>query len=270
MGDLYGRVWEVVVDGLALDGFDLSFRVESTKRPTPNKAEVTIYNLGPALRSRLTRTKTPDVQIRAGYEAHNAVIFRGQAREIVHSRTQTDWETKVACGDGEVAMGKAQSSRSYVPGAMVSQVVADLVADLGVADTRGAVARFSAAVAGMRFANGTTLEGPTPRELSALLASYGWGWSVQAGVICMAPLGEPYAPQAVLLSAGSGLIDPSPSLTPKGEFRAVSLLRPDILPGAVVVVESAAVSGNFLVEKTTHAGETAGDTWQVEIQGKEY
>lgn len=268
MADLYGRTWEIVVDGLALDGFDVAFQVERDTTPSPNKSDLAIFNLSPALRDRISSAKTPEVQISAGYGDHNGVIYRGQAREVVHTRTQTDWETRLSCGDSERALQRAVSNRSYAKGTQVYLVVGDLLRDLGISDTAGALREFGAAVGGRTFQQGTVLEGPAAQSLTYLLEGYGFGWSVQNGVLVVARFGTPSAPQAVLLSAGTGLIEPSPTLSAKGELKASALMHPDIAPGGVVVIESQAVAGAFRVEKVTFVGDTAGNDWRTDIEGR--
>jgi hypothetical protein len=267
---LYDRAWSVNLNGSEVKGYDLTFRVERDTSPSPNKAEVVVYNLPDTLRAALSAAKDPEVQITAGYTERNGVLYRGQARDVVHARANggVDWATKILCGDGEARLRMAQSSKSYAPGTSVGQVVADLVKDLGYTDTAGATGKFFAATIGRTYQQGTVLEGPSKDELTAILASFGWEWSIQSGVLQMSPIGVPYAPSAVLLSAATGLIDPAPTLSPKGELRATALLHPDVGPGCVVAIVSRAVQGQFRVEKCTYAGDTAGNTWQVEIEGK--
>lgn len=270
MARLYGRTCTIVVDDLRVTGLRVTFKVSKSLKKEPNTLDLKVYNLSADTRSRMQRTGAK-VLLVAGYVDNAAVIFAGDARRIDHAPDGADMVTSIDCGDGEQAYRFARFSKSFAPGAPISEVITAASKALGI--NAGNLSEQLAAGPYQKdsraFAHGYTAHGRASAELDRLLTAYGLSWSIQDGALQVLRGAQPAQGSAVLLTSTTGLVG-SPSFTTPEKpgapvrLRFKALLQPTIRCGGVIDVRSLTVRGQFRVESLSYAGDTHGSDWFTE------
>lgn len=271
MASLFRRSIKVTVSTIQITGLAMRFVVRKTLRPEPNTCELSIANLSASNRLALAQMKTAPVEIEAGYEGATSVIFRGDLRTAYSFRDGPDVITSLASGDGERAIRSARVNVSIGKDTPSDQVFRLLAQALGVdkGNLDQAVQTIRNSAIGEAFSLGTVLCGSAAREMTGLCRSAGLTWSVQDGKLQIIPLRQALKGQAIHLTPETGLIG-SPSVDNKGILTAQMLMAPDVFPGRLLVLESESVSGQFVIQTTEHVGDTHGQDWVVNIEGKRY
>jgi hypothetical protein len=290
VGKLYGRAARVVIHELEITSLDMRFRVSRTLRPEPDTLELQVWNLNEDHRAQLQRHGTAtnaanpvQVRLEAGYRpdqlrtgtaaALDAIgatqslplLFGGDVREIWSTREGPDWITTFTAGDGDAA-ASARVNKAFGPGTplrfAIEQVVSELGLGLGQLPTE--IANATLFGGGPQFASGVVLSGHGFTQLTRLLTSAGYSWTVQDNEIVVVKRGSSFG-TAVLLTPETGLIG-SPAPTNDGRVSAQALLQPDLVPGRQVEFGARHVKGHYLVESAQYVGETAGQEWYVQIE----
>lgn len=276
MGDvLAGRVYRLQVETLLVTGLRVNFSVEKSTSSEPNKSHVSIYNLSEDTRARLSKMSQAQVTLEAGYPTTIARIFNGQTRKgptgIQTGKTNTDWVTKLECGDGEAAFTEKRFKGSFGAGTPVQTVARELAKALGLgAGNLEAAMRSGNFRQGItEYPHGVAINGRASEELVKLMTSLGLEASIQDGQLQVLRSNETLSGQAVLLTPETGLIGtPSYGSSEEGKeskgpptLKVKSFLQPSLRPGVQVKVESAAVRGYFKVKSVTHAGDSRSGDW---------
>jgi hypothetical protein len=269
--DLFHRVASVTVGTLKVTGLRVQFKVTKTLRPEPNTAEICLTNLSADSRKQM-QTENVAVVLEAGYQGQDGrstvqQLFLGDMRVGGHSRQGTDWVTKLHAGDGEKATRTARISESFAKGARKSSVVRRLLDSMKI-DVKDAVAKVGSAgfAAGAeQFAKGVSVEGSTAKELTKILGSAGYSWSIQDGKVEILGAAETIG-SAIYLSPSTGLVGSPEVDSSKGYVKVVSLLQPELRPGAAVELESETFKGRYRVEKVEFRGDTHGAEWFSEAE----
>lgn len=269
MGKLFIRDVAVTVDTLRITGLRLSFRIVKSLRPDPNTCELQIYNLSADSRKTLERRSVP-VTIEAGYKGAREVIFKGDLRDGFSSRSGSDWITTLKAGDGETAYRTSRVNESLKPGAAIKDAVKKAVSSLkglSVADALKRIDELTHRTGQTEHTNGTVLFGQSKDVLDEYMRAHGAEWSIQDGVLQILPNGSPSEEDAIVLNPASGLIG-SPSTGDKGFIKCVSLLQPGLRPGRKFKLEADSLPGFYRVESVSHTGDTHGQPWYSELQGR--
>lgn len=274
MGDLlFQRQASVTVATVKVDypGLDFAFTVKKSLRPEPNTAEVHIINLNRDHRSQLEELTEVPVQIEAGYKDATSVLFLGNLRRAISMRDGANIITSISSGDGEKELRKARVNVALIPGTTTDQVLRLVALSLGVGtgNLDKAISTLNFSTVGNLFTKGTVLSGNAAREMSNLCRSVGLTWSVQNGKLQILPLGQALQGTAIKLTPSTGLVG-TPSVDNKGLLKAHMLMAPDVFPGRLLVLESERLTGQFRIETTEHKGDTAGQDWYVDIEGKRF
>ncbi len=267
MSELWRHVWRVTVGTLQSEAIDVAFKVVRSLRATPGTCELTVYNLTETHRRAAQAARRPLVRIEAGYASTGtSLLFQGNARHVTVERDGPDWLTKVTAGDGVYAIQTARAARSFGPDARVEEVARYLADAMGVGPGNVLAALRNARLdrLGDTFPQGTALHGYAERELTALLNASGLTWSVQHGVLQVLPRGRALATTAVRLAPSTGLVG-SPSAGQHGVVKVKALLLPDLVPGRLVHVESAAFAGDYRIERAEYTGDTRGGDWTANL-----
>ena len=276
------------------DGFDpmadlrVTFDVEKTIEPHPNRADIRVYNLTSSHRALIKKDDL--VTLRAGYRGDEIselgpselpIIFRGNVSRVFHRRLRTDWETKLSSGDGLSAIRNAFLNTLLPKGSTPKDVVKKItekLQELGVevmSDFDGSVLRWITeqfrAAASDPSAKGTgtggdaafktarAILGRASDKLTQELDKVGLDWSVQNNVLVVRPKGGHDAQLPILLTPDTGLID-AVTETENG-IAGTSLIIAGMEPGRLVQVESRTKSGEYVLTKTNARGDTEGNDW---------
>ena len=205
------------------------------------------------------------------------MLFRGELREAF-SRPDRDgsWITVIRSGDGDRALRGARSTRGSRPGVSVERVISDLANDLGAGlgnvakAVKDQLARGDLSLDGLgtAFTNGFNGSGSASEQLDRILKSVGLEWSVQDGEIQAMPLGTTPQQKVTTVSPYSGL-EGTPEREGKGVVSFRSRILPDLMPGFLVELKSATVNGLYKISKVRFVGDTHGEDWSAEVEGRE-
>ena len=274
MPRLFDRRIELQVGPLKITDHEVQFDVQSTLTSDPNEATVHIYNLKEEDRKKVESTpKNAQLQIRAGYADPGPVgIYTGNTKRVFTERNGPDIITTVESADSFAARSPdLRLDKSYAAGSNLRTVVQDLVAacqakigNIGVV--------FGDAKFIERFDAPYHASGPAWDQLVKIVQSRDYTITTQGGVLQLITRRPPpnlsqLSRTAPLLSPTTGLIG-TPSIDEEGVLTASCLMRPGILPGSIISLQSEFVSGTFRVTSTVHKGSLYGQEFGVDIEAK--
>jgi len=271
MARLFGRKYELNLNGSLITDLHIEFSITHTDKPSTNDAEIKIYNLSPATRLTLSQADDPFVELVVGYEEETATLFRGRIRRgsVTTYRTGTEWVTVVDAGDGET-QAKIDVDVSFPAGAKVEDVVGELVEStgLGIGNLKKQIGKNGIKKGFSEYIRGATFSGNAHNAITRLGKGFGLRVSVQDEEYVATPLEDALETQGYLISPNTGLIG-NPEIGEKETITVRSLLLPTIRPHHKVKVESAAVEGFYRVRSARHTGSWRGDDWTTELDLKE-
>lgn len=250
------------------DTLRFTFRIERSLSKDPNTAEISIWNLNKETRSLLQELDLETV-LEAGYVGSRSTIFSGQLDYGSPSRDGTDWITTLQSADGGKQISKARVNLSFGSGTPVGTVLLQLAKELGLGLGNVVEKASAGSIRGKvtEYLQGIAMNGSAYEELNKIAKQMGLGLSIQDGQVQLLAPVETLRGDAVLLTRRTGLIG-SPEVGEKGRVKARSLLQPDLVPGRRVRIESEQVTGFFKVMRTVFLGDTWGQDWYSDIEGK--
>lgn len=248
----------------------VKFKIERDFSKHPNTADIEIFNLAPDSRSDL-ETKPLRVQLLAGYDGINRLLTIGDVTFAMSKLDGTEWVTLIQVADSGRTYGFSRVNKSYKPGTTYRTILKDCARSMGLTlptalDKNRALDK--------QFATGAVSIGPARDELTRLLAPFGYDWSIQNGALRVLADNQAIARQEPLeISATTGMIGtpefgspPKSGKTP--DINVKMLLRPELVPGDLIQLNSIAKKGKFKVQKVTHTGDTHAGDWTTEIEIK--
>lgn len=272
MTTLFRRRIELSVDTLKINPeLRIKGKVGKTYKPEPNTCEIQIYNLTPEHRAQLSRVKNPQVKLAAGYgDGSDGVmqLFYGHAIYVKHE-VDNDGNviTTVSTTDGGEKKQKARVNVSFGRNTKTGTVLRRIVDALGLnpGNTAKVATILDSGATANIYLEGTMVSGSAADELSHLLRSCGYDWSIQDETIAIRKQGAAADGFAVALSPDSGLIE-SPSVSNKGVCSGTCLIFKagaglDLVPGRLINLKSKFVSGQFILAKTDFDFDNYSDPW---------
>lgn len=264
------------VEALRIEGLRVTFRIEKSDKPEPNKSEIVVYNLSAQSRAALEGKGTPVVLL-AGYASGVAQAFSGQARIVDSEKVGTDWATHIRCGDWERQYCTAQVSVSNKPGASVKETV--LAIAKKVMTDRGNIVEKLAKAPEIFFKSGYAAHGLAHVEMTNLMGQLGLEWSIQDGRLQVLGPFEVASDEGPLFTPDTGLIGTPALGTPEQKggpqtWRVRALLEPRLRPGQRFAVERTtrgeggqpAKREYFRAGRVFHQGDTHGGDWCTEVE----
>lgn len=250
----------------------VQFRVTRTLTKHPNACDITITNLASTTRIDL-ETKPLLVQLNAGYDGNEKLLYVGDLRFGMTKQSGANWETLLQLGDGDCMHRWARVNKSYKAGTSVRAVLKDAARSMGFELPKNLDADKSLDRA---FASGTTSYGPSRDELTRLLSPFGYHWSIQNGVLTILADNQASSTTALALDEDHGMIGTpefgSPPRSGKPPHMTVNnLLYPELSPGNMVYLTSKVKTGFFKLESVKHTGDThsAGEnSWCTTVEIK--
>lgn len=282
---LEGRKWKVSLADFSFDGLDCDFSIEKSLQPEPNSCSLTVFNLSERHRKQLEELNLYDPRkgsrapgggaqsaktiragrirttIEAGYEEGTSLLFQGDLRLAVSSKSGGDWVTRIEGEDGGRSVLAARVSHSFPPGTPLVAVVRTCATamGLGVGNLQEVLPQLASTV----FTTGTVLDGAAASELKRVLRRHRVTYSVQNGGLQFLVVGKGRKDSLIsvpVLSYSTGLIG-SPKRDATGEIEVQSLLIPGIAPGNYVTLATQQYAGLYRVEAVKHEGSTSGQAW---------
>lgn len=195
---------------------------------SPNKAKVSLYNVGLSVREAVGRGWL--IRCTAGYAGLVETLFIGVVGKATSRRDGPDIVTELECADGEQALLGSTFSKSYPPGTKLPQILQDVATAMDVDPG------IALGIPNTVYRRGITVHGACRDILKKLLRKEGVEFSVQNGRLNVIPMRLHNGRTAIVVSAATGLINvPSISGT---DITFESLLNPKLVPGQLVQVVS--------------------------------
>jgi hypothetical protein len=266
MTALVGRRWSLEVGrpgrrGIAVEQHRTTFSVRQKSGSRTTTADIAVWMPPPDLRTFL-EARGAVVRLLAGYAEGGAVeLARGEVvpRTLAEPWQRDDRVLSWTISGGRLATLDAVPSRSWSQ-VRASDVIEYVRRECGLAVDVIRLGR------DFTFARGYVVEGSPRDELSQLCEATGSEWQIVDGRLRILPRGEPSRARADRWSADTGMMWASPDVD--GAIRAMALLRPSLRPGDVVSIVDDAYSGEMVAREVSHYGDSDGDAWYTEIEGR--
>ncbi len=279
---LFGREYNVVVaPSGTLFGLDVSklrceFKVKKTLKPDPNTCTVKIYNLAEASRFLLESADKLMLRLEAGYvDTGTSQLFLGEVRNAWSQAESTEIVTTITTGDSAKEIQEARLSITTGAGVSVDIAMRAIVAamKIGPGNIEQAIALVRAGGAAQFYGAGSAVSGNAGQIMTDTCRSAGLEWSVLDGNLQILLRNKPSSPQAINLSASTGLVGSpqvdfsSSSKAKKGglQVKAKCFIMPDLNPGKLVVFDSKFVTGGYRIEEVEYEGDTHADPWHAHL-----
>jgi hypothetical protein len=258
----------------------MSFDIEKTKSKTPNKANIKLYNLLDTTMTRMGWSKNKII-VKAGYEDEGGLssIFFG---DLVKSTISKDGKLRVLeieAMDGYKNIQDKNVSLSYAGGTRVSVVLGDILNVLAL--PLGAEKPQTSEI----YSGGFVFVGKAKDALSQVMSRLGYKWTIQNEQILIYQQGQGVVSTSLLLTPKTGLLkidrveqDTSVDLAAEGisskstekktpiAYNIETLLFHQIIPGAIVKIESSVVNGTFQVDSAKLTGDNFGGDFKIEAE----
>lgn len=283
MATQFLRSYVLNVAGIEISNLDITFTIKRSLKPkVPNTAEINVYNLSrEQISAVVSHTGDVPVNLSAGYQGENSLIFAGSLRLATMERQGPDLILKVSSGDGEKKARKARVAKTFPPRTTILTVVKACAAAMGVGlgNVETAITKAEFPKGGATFPCGTVLAGDAAEELRLLLRSIGMEYSIQNGSLQVLTRGQALGAittnsgktaggLALLLNETTGVLG-TPSVGSDGVARANVTMLPDLFPGRLLKFDMPdVVTGNFRASTLEFKGNLRGDEWGAEIEAE--
>ena len=219
--------------------------IEKKLIKNPNTCALTIFNLAERTRSFL-KERPLTAKIEAGHDGILRHLYLGDIRFADSDLKDETWETKLVIKDGGRAFAGGFITKSYSKNTPVRTIVRDCAGAMGLqlpaqlesnADLSAGIPR------------GVTLDGPAEHHLTELLAPYGFGWSLQNGILQTLREDQVRDNEAFIVNEDDAALIGSPEYkVPQKEgqpnlLQFKTLLWPELQPGSKVDMRTLAVRG---------------------------
>lgn len=256
------------------DELKVGFNVSGGIDGEANTASLELWNLSEAHRNAVGK-ELDKVTIEAGYVppiggGNLGIIFKGNLRDVEHSRQGQDIITKISCGDGDKAFRKATTSKTFPAGTPVKDVVEEIYNQLAKEGIDKGEMKFPKDIDSKKFKRPYTVCGACTTELNTLGRGKGFYWSVQNETFEVIP-SDGFLGGVVLISAETGMRD-VPTLTDNG-VKVSTLLNPEIRPNRRVQIQSSVIEMNaeggiYRVSERSHSGDNMDGDFKTDVHGE--
>lgn len=258
----FGRVCQLILGkdgkGIRITDLRMKFDIKKSSDEQPNTAKIEIYNLNPEHQSLLIK-EWADIQLLAGYEGEERLIFSGQIRTATPKIEGTDRVITIESGDGDREILRGFINKTLTAGCTSDQIVDECQAAMfGVPNAHKDQLD-------TKYSRGKVLSGRASDVMTKQTKQDDAQWSIQDGQMLVLK-GKNTRPNAVwLISQNTGMLG-SPEPTQDG-VKVRTLLNPAYLIGGVAKIDSLIYEGGIRIESITHKGDTHGPEWVSELEG---
>lgn len=271
------RVVEVTVSGkagtLTVRDLRIDFEVSKGIGSKQNTATISIWNLTASHRKQLGE-ELDKIELKVGYrDGPLSTIFKGNIRDVTHTKDTADVKSEMECGDGDEAFSKGAVSKTFPAGTKPKEIVEYLAGEMPGA-TKGEMKGIDDLPA---YKRSVTLFGWSWSEMDKIGREQGFYWSIQNGQV-EALKNDQVLQGTTVLSSETGMLS-IPEVTDKG-VKIKALLNPEIAPGRQIDVRSDFLDegsgrdkrktdqggGIFRVSDVTFTGSTRSEEYYVEAE----
>lgn len=245
------------------DTLHISFSIEKSESKTPNTAKIQVWNLSPK-NLKILDTKDCVVELKAGYDNNNTLIFVGSVANVITIMDNADRMTEIEVVDGMVALRDTNISVSF-NGIVNCQDVYKMIAN-----RMGLSIVLSKDLTYKSLPNGFSFVGKGKDALKKVSQACGHTWTVQNQVLQVKLPGRAINTQGYVLNSGSGLINRPKRITLNTSadsnktvtgWEVEYLLNGTIGVNDIVKLESDEANGYFLAHKITIDGDNLDGDW---------
>lgn len=276
---LFNRSVRVSVDtqdGLIVtENLRIAFSIKKTLNWGTNTCLVSIWNMNPEKRAAI-RDFGQKVTIYAGYkdESNVGLLFIGRTTQVAHKFAQPEIISSIECGDGERNLNVILVTLSYAEGVSAKVVLND------IADAMELKIVQIADVVDKAYPKGWSFAGLAKEGLDAVCKYLGVQWSIQNEELVVLPVNVTSRKTPHQINIDTGMLGVPEQFTYKAQYlpnaarligwRVKTLLRPEILPGDEVRIQSSKVNfkldASYKVIAIVHNGDTHGNPWDSTLE----
>jgi hypothetical protein len=259
--------------GILKHEMKIEFEVTKNVSSTANTANISIYNLTESHRNAIGK-EFDEITLEAGYYPPSGgnnvgIIFKGNIRDVAHKRSGADIITTISCGDGDKALRKAVTNKSYPKGTPVKTVVNDLYGELAKEGVTRGEWKFPDDME-PNYKRPYATCGSCAMEMNTIGRGKKFYWNIQNQAMEIIP-GDGYIGMVAVISPETGMID-TPTITDNG-CRVSTLLNPEIRPNRRVKVESSVIemnadNGIYRVTEASFRGDNFDGDFRVDVTGE--
>jgi len=125
--EIWDRYYELQISSLliTIDDLDIEFKVENSNKENASKAEIVIYNLSDATKSKIKKDDT--IQLKAGYRNDFGIIFYGMVDKVTEEWEGGDVKTIVRGVDStKILFEQTKIIKTYPKGTAVKTIVEEM------------------------------------------------------------------------------------------------------------------------------------------------
>lgn len=258
----FGRVCRLIVGtdgkGIEISSLRITFDIKKSSGDKPNTAVIEIYNLNPDNTTRVIE-EWQEIQLIAGYEGAERLIFNGQIRTAIPKVAGTDRILTIEAGDGDREVLRGFINKTIERGGTANDIVDECQkAMFGILPAHKDTLNKT-------YQRGRVLSGRASDVLNNQCQADDAQWSIQDGQLLLLK-GDNVRPNAVwLINQTTGMLG-SPEPTTIG-VKVKTLLNPAYLIGGVAKIDSLVFGGGVRIETIGHRGDTHGSEWVSELEG---
>lgn len=263
-----GRRAAVQLDDIAFTGLKIAFDVTKTIKSSPrNKATVTVHNVAEEVFEQLVeRRRELVMRVYAGYEVPGLVFTGNPVKNGLSFEWDggTDRVLSIEAQDGYRAYQRARLNLTLdAESVTLEEVVIEAAKQMGL--PAGVIEIPGDA----QLTQGVALYGPAGPVLERIAKSVGADVSIQNGSLQFLPKNKARRRQGPRYSNQLRNIVQQPKFTDEG-VKLTVFLDSSIEPGDRFVVDVASnrFDGIYKAHTVQHSGDTWGDNWYTEIEGR--
>lgn len=276
---LFNRAVRVSVDTpngqMVVENLRVAFSIKKTLNWGTNTCQVSIWNMKAEKRAAI-REYGDLVTLYAGYkdDATTGLLFIGRSTQVSHRFNQPEIVSAIECGDGERNLNTILFSFSYQENVSALTVLNDIAAKMGLK-----IAQL-APVQDKSYPKGWSSPGLCKESLDDVCNYLGLQWSVQNEELVILPVNVTSRKIPHQINIDTGMIGVPEQFTYRAQYlpnaarligwRVRTLLRPEILPGDEVRIQSSKVNFNldasYKVIAIIHNGDTHGNPWDSTLE----
>jgi hypothetical protein len=267
---------------LDLSQLRIKFAVKRSDTPTPNVADIRVYNLSTATAQLIKKEFTTAI-LQAGYVGNYGVIHTGNIKQVIVGReSATDTFVDIISGDGDQAYNFGIVNKTLAAG---SQPMDQIKATIGAMNPLGVSQGYISQIQVTKLPRGKVMYGNARHYLNTLANTTGSGWSIQDEKVNFVKQSTYLPGTAIVLTSKTGLIG-QPQQTNEG-VNCKCLLNPFIKIAGRIKIDNASVQtlkidltvknspanipapltwdGVYYILVAEHVGDTRGTEWYTNL-----
>ena len=272
---------------LQISNLRMAFSIQKNLAWSTNSCSLRIWNLNEDRRN-ILKDYGDQVTISAGYQdvlstpiyytgntSGTQELFKGDTTNVRHAFEYPDILTVIECGDGERYSNQKIIQLSYKENTPVNSILIDISKKIGITFSNGSIN----AIPNVIYQTGYSFSGMAKDALNTVCAYAKIQWSIQNEELQIIPLNGVVEQPPFVINSDTGMIGIPERYTykrldlfrngPKTGWRVRTTLRPDILPGSPILLQSDHIKlypGSYRVETIRHEGDNFSAQWFSNIE----